>query len=80
MMDDLNFAMITGGGSGICMKIAQRWLFHYLVPSSSSHPLFFSASVLLLTDPIFFNHRTSRSFLVNSILSTRKVKDADRRL
>lgn len=64
MMDDLNFAMITGGGSGICMKIAQRWLLHYLVPSSSSHPLFFSASVLLLTDPIFFNHPPVRFSLI----------------
>lgn len=30
-MDDLNFAMITGGGSEICMKIAQGWFFHYPV-------------------------------------------------
>lgn len=46
VMDDLNFAMITGG-SGICMKIAQTWFSRYPVPSSSSHPLFFSAPVLL---------------------------------
>lgn len=67
MMDDLNFAMITGGGLGICMKIAQSWFFHYPVPSSSSHPLFFSILpffYLSLTDPIFFNRPPIRFSLI----------------